>query len=340
MAPREHSYRQPAAEPHAQYPSPFQQSSPDDFEVSGSEVDSDNQPIMSHLLRRSRSLTDANFTLELQPSSRRRSFFSKRRPKATQEQPALSTTNPGRSFTTQGRSLSGLLPNQALVSEPDSKPPTGSKRTDSKSFRTKGDSDTDARMSRPKSARWWSWGSSSKGLKPDGEVLPLQGAGSPAGSNSRPTSLDLQLQQPQPNRATSSAALAQTSPLAQPGCMSMFSAAPGQPEKPVSEVPQTGKHLPCLLLLLIHLLLSPAYLHELIIHQPTTESLPPEATVQAQLHALSQCSLACSMRRIDRTKSSPPMQGKAWLLSGHTLAFQSPLQWAAHNLVPVHLLYA
>lgn len=247
MAPQEHSYRQPAVEPHTQYQSPFQQSSPDDYEVSGSEVDSDNQPIMSHLLRRSRSLTDANFTLELQPSSRRRSFFSKRRPKATQEQPALPTTDQGESFTTQGRSLSGLLPNQALVSEPDGKPPKDGKRTDSKSFRTKADSDTDATASKPKSARWWSWSSSSKGLKPDGKVLPPQGARSPAGSNSRPTSLDLQLQRPQHNRVTSSAALAQTSPLAQPGCMSMFTAAPGQPEKRVSDVSQTGK-LPCLLL--------------------------------------------------------------------------------------------
>lgn len=282
MAPQEHSYRQPAAEPHAQYPSPFQQSSPDDYEVSGSEVDSDNQPIMSHLLRRSRSLTDANFTLELQPSGRRRSFFSKRRPKATQEQPALSTTNQGRSFTTQGRSLSGLLPNQALVSEPDGKPPIDSKRTDSKSFKTKGDSDTDATTSRPKSARWWSWGSSSKGVKPDGKVLPPQAARSPAGSNSRPTSLDLQLQPPQPKGAVSSAALAQTSPLAQPGCMSMFTAASGQPEKPVSEAPQTGRQLPCLLLLPSHLLFSPAYQHHLIIHQPTIATLPPEAGMQAQ----------------------------------------------------------
>ena len=232
------------------YQTPFQHSSPEDHEISGSEVESDNQPIKSHLLRRSRSLTDADLTDDLQPSGRRRSFFSKRRPKPTQEQTALYTTKTERSFTTPGRSLSGLLPSQALVSEPDSKPPTGSKQVESKSFKTKGDSDTDATASKPKSGRWWSWGSSSKTVKPDSKALPPQGARSPAGkeagSNSRPSSLDLQGQTAH-SSAGASAPLAQISPLAQPGCMSMFTAATEkQPEKPVAEVQWTGNFVPCL----------------------------------------------------------------------------------------------
>ena len=253
MAP--HSYRQPSVKQ-----TPFQQSSPEDYEASGSEVDSDNQPRLSHLLRRSRSLTDADLTDELQPSARHRSFFSKGRAKPTQEQPALSTCDTGRSFTTPGKSLSGLLPSQALVSEPDSKPPTGSKRAESKSFRAKGDSDTDATVSKPKSARWWSWSGSSKATKPDSKVRPApQGnrspAGKEAGSNGRPSSLDLQGQSAHPSGGASSAALAQTSPLVQPGCMSMFTAGAGQPEKPVSEVQWAGEHVPCLLLPPVHSLL-------------------------------------------------------------------------------------
>lgn len=242
------------------YQTPFQESSPPDYEASGSEVDSDNQPRMSHLLRRSRSLTDADLTDELQPSGRHLSFFSQRKSKPIQEQPAPSTRDTGRSFTTSGKSLSGLLPSQALVSEPDSKPPTGSKRAEAKSVRAKGDSDTDATVSKPKSARWWSWSGSSKAMKPDSKALPApQGirspAGKEAGSNSRPSSLDLQ-GQPGHSSGGASAALAQTSPLAQPGCMSMFTAGPGQPEKPVSEVQWAGEHVPCLLFPPIHPLLS------------------------------------------------------------------------------------
>ena len=292
MAPQEHNYRQPLAEPkHALQATPFGQSSPEDYEISGSEVDSDHQPVMSHLLRRSRSLTDADLTDELQPSGRRRSFFSKRKLKPTHKQPGLSTANTGRSFTTPGRSLSGLLPSQAVVPDPESKPPTGIKGAESKSVRAKGDSDTDTTASKPKSARWWSWGSSSgKAMKPDSKVLPTQGARSPAGkaagSNSRPFSLDLQVQPAHTSAGTSSAALAQTYPLAQPGCMSMFTTGPGQPEKPVSQVQWTGKYLPCLLLPCIRLLLPCACYYEVMtVVDSHTAALPSETIMQLSFQA-------------------------------------------------------
>lgn len=241
MAPQEYSYRPPPAESkHSSYESTFQASSPEDYEVSASEVDSDNQPVTSQLLRRSKSFTDAHLPNELQPSGRRRSFFSKRKLKPAQEQ-----LDP--SITTQGRSLNGVLPSpsQARASEPDSKRPTGSTRADPKSLKARGDSDTDAPAAKPKSARWWSWGSSSKALKPDGKGLSVQVAGSPAGkeagSGSRPSSLELPGQSAHPNGvASSGSALSQPSPLMQSGCMSMFTTAPGQPEKPLSEVQWTG----------------------------------------------------------------------------------------------------
>ena len=323
MAPQEHSYRQPLAEPkHALHQTLFEQSSPEDYEVSGSEVDSDHQPVTSHLLRRSRSLTDAGLTDELQPSGRPRSFFSKRRLKPTHDQPALSATNPGRSFTTPGRSL-GLLSSQTLVPEPDSKPPTSIKQAETKSVRAKGDSDSDGTASKPKSGRWWSWGSSSsKGMKPDSKVLLRQGARSPAGkdagSNSRPSSLDLQGQPARTGGGTSSAALAQTSPLAQPGCMSMFTTGPGQPEKPVSQVQWTGKHLPCLLLPSIHLLLPCACYYEVMTGIHPTATLPSETIMQLTLPALQSC-----MAGIHSTKTKVLLcfcKGDTWLLYGDSLA--------------------
>ena len=238
MAPQEYSYRAPPAESKpSSYESPFDGLPPEDYDVSASEVDSDNQPIMSHLLRRSKSFTDTHLTNDLQPSSRRRSFFSKRKLKPAQEQPDPSITTPG-------RSLSGLLssPSQARTSEPDSKRPTGSKRADSKSTKARGDSDTDTSATKPKSARWWSWGSSSKTVKPDGKVVSPQVAGSPsgkeAGNTRRPSSLDVPGQSAHTNGV---AAIAQPSPLMQSGCMSMFSTAAGQPEKPLSEVQWTGR---------------------------------------------------------------------------------------------------
>ena len=238
MAPQEYSSRAPPAESkHSSYDSPFHGLPPEDYDVSASEVDSDNQPIMSHLLRRSKSFTDTQLTNDLQPSSRRRSFFSKRKLKPFKDPPTPSITTPG-------RSLSGLLssPSHARTSEPNSKRPTGSKRADSKSTKARGDSDTDAPATKPKSARWWIWGGSSKALKPDGKVLLPQVAGSPsgkeAGNSSRPSSLDVPGQSAHTNGV---AAVAQPSPLMQSGCMSMFSTAAAQPEKPLSEVQWTGR---------------------------------------------------------------------------------------------------
>ena len=236
MAPQEHSYRQVPAEPrHTYYQTPFQAAGAG-YEAAALGEDSDNQPIMSNLVRRSKSVTDAYLTNELQPSDRRRSFFSRRKSKLTTEQPDLSVPTPGRSF-------SSLLPSQALATDSDNKPATGT----GKGSKLKVEADADS--SKSKSSRWWSWGSGSKALKPDGKApLPADGRGTAikeAGSSSRPSSLELAGQPDVDNIAASSGQLAHTSPLVQSGCMSMFMTAPAQTEKPVSQVQWAGRHSCC-----------------------------------------------------------------------------------------------
>ena len=237
MAPQEHSYRQvPKVPQHTYYQTPFRAAA-ESYEAAGTGKDSDNQPILSNLIRRSRSLTDADLTNELQPSDRRRSFFSRRRSKLTTDQPELSATTPGRSF-------SGLLPSQASAGDSDIKSPMC--KSEPKALKLRADADADTSSTKSKSSRWWSWGSSSKALKPDAKA-PLTAdtrstAVKEAGSRSRPSSLEVDPpgQSAGSNIAPSSAQLAQTSPLVQSGCMSMFSAAPAQPEKPISDVQWAG----------------------------------------------------------------------------------------------------
>lgn len=232
MAPQDHSYTQsPAAGGGSRQRTPF------DAVVgnSGNSTpwgDSESQLVMSDLVRRSRSVTDADLD-ELQPASRKRSFFSKRKQKLTPEPADVSAGVPA------NRSFSGLLPSQVTTADLDTRAPTGI-RTESKSFKVKGEVDAE---SRSKSSRWWSWGSNSKVPKADGKGLPVHdGKGASAqeaSSRGRPSSLDLPAQSQNSsvmNGADSSAQFAHMSPLMQSGCMSMFNSGPLQPEKPVSEV--------------------------------------------------------------------------------------------------------
>ena len=241
MAPPEDSYRQePSLPKQAHYQTPFQTVG-QDYEAFVTGDDSDHQPSTADLVRRSRSLTGADLTGELQPTGRKRSFFSRRKSKLAQEQAELPKATPSRSF-------SEFLPTQVTPADLDSKPPSG--RTEAKSLKLKGEPDADASSSKPKSSKWWSWGSSSKGQKQNGRVLSQQDgkgtASREAGSRNQPSNLDLSGQLGYVNGVTSSAQHAQASPLVQPGCMSMFSAAPTALEKPVSAVQWTGAHCCCL----------------------------------------------------------------------------------------------
>ena len=196
---------------------------------------SDNQLVMSQLTRRSKSVTDADIE-ELQPTGRRLSFFSRRKQKLTPEQTDMSASG------STHRSFSGLLPSD-ITGDIDTKPPIG-KRIESRSFKVKGESDSDGPSSRAKSGKWWNWGSGSKAPK-DGKAMPASDSRNSVydTGTARHASLDLPAEAQQHsavNGADSSAQLAQLSPLMQSGCMSMFSAAGPQPERPVSEVQWTG----------------------------------------------------------------------------------------------------
>lgn len=198
--------------------------------------DSDNQFVMSQLTPRSKSVTDADIE-ELQPTGRRLSFFSRRKQKLTPEQTDMSASG------STHRSFSGLLPSD-ITGDIDTKPPIG-KRIESRSFKVKGESDSDGPSSRAKSGKWWNWGSGSKAPK-DGKAMPASDSRNSVydTGTARHASLDLPAEAQQHsavNGADSSAQLAQLSPLMQSGCMSMFSAAGPQPERPVSEVQWTDR---------------------------------------------------------------------------------------------------
>ncbi len=237
MAPRDYSYTQSSAGGKSESQrTPFQAVDGDFGSSFTGRTDSDTQLAMSKLVRRSKSVTDADLPDldELQPTTRRRSFFSRRKQKFTPEQADVSATVPAH------RSFSGTLPSQVTAGEFDTKPPTGSKQVESKSFKVKGESDVEGLPSRPKSGKWWSWGSSSKAPK-DGKANPVLSP--PVYDTSHRARLELPLQPQNPsavNGPDSSAQLAQMSPLTQPGCMSMFNGASSQQEKPVSEVQWSG----------------------------------------------------------------------------------------------------
>ena len=235
MAPQDYGFTQPPVKGNKiRQNTPFQVFEGDldsSFTQGG---DSDSQLVMSQLTRRSKSVTDADIE-ELQPTGRRVSFFSKRKQKSTPEQTDMSAN------VSSHRSFSGLLPSD-ITGDSDTKPPIG-KRTESKSFKVKGESDSDGSSSRPKSGKWWSWGS--KAPK-DGKATPASDSRNSVydtGTRTRHASLDLPAEPQQHNAvngADSSAQLAQLSPLMQSGCMSMFSAGGPQPERPVSEVQWAG----------------------------------------------------------------------------------------------------
>lgn len=219
------------------YRTPFQAF---DGDAGGSFVhgdDGDNPQSMSHLTRRSKSVTDADLA-DLQLNGRRPSFFSRRKQKLTPEQADFSAS------ASAHRSFSGLLPDD-FTRELDTKPPTGSKRIESKSFKVKGESGSDTPSSRSKSSKWWSWGSSSKAPK-DGRANPVSDSTSAYDSTNRarPANPDLPAQPQQYSAVDGADSSAQLSPLMQSGCMSIFSAATSQPEGPVSEVQWTGVLLP------------------------------------------------------------------------------------------------
>lgn len=127
-----------------------------------------NAAIYSNLVRRSRSLTDADMEsldAEVQPSGRRRSFFSPRKPKAATDHPSNSTLD-----AAAARSFSGLLPNH--LGREDSRSLLDSDRDGATSFtrRNSKADDTDISAGKAKSAKWWSWGSTKAPPKPDGKV--------------------------------------------------------------------------------------------------------------------------------------------------------------------------
>ncbi|DBA82653.1 TPA: hypothetical protein ACH3X1_006898 [Trebouxia sp. C0004] len=233
MAPQEYGFTQPPVKGNVtRQKTPFQVfegSLDSSFTQAG---ESDNQLVMSQLTRRSKSVTDADIE-ELQPTGRRLSFFSRRKQKLTPEQTDVSASR------STHRSFSGLLPSD-ITGDFDTRPPVG-KRTESKSLKVRGESDSDGPPSRPKSGKWWSWGSSSKAPK-EGKGIPVPDSRNSVydtGTRGRHASLDLPPEAQQYsaiNGADSSAQLAQLSPLMQSGCMSMFSTGGPQPEQPVSEV--------------------------------------------------------------------------------------------------------
>jgi len=237
MAPQDYGFTQPPVKGNElRQKTPFQVFEGDldrSFTQGG---DSDKQLVMSQLTRRSKSVTDADVE-ELQPTGRRLSFFSRRKQKFTPEQTDMSASGSAH------RSFSGLLPSE-ITGDFDTKPPIG-KRTESKSFKVKGESDSDGPSSRPKSGKWWSWGSGSKAPK-DGKAIPVPDSKNSVydtGTRARHASLDLPAEAQHysaVNGADSSAQLAQLSPLMQSGCMSMFSAGGPQSERPVSEVQWAG----------------------------------------------------------------------------------------------------
>lgn len=127
----------------------------------------ENAAIYSNLVRRSRSLTDADIASmdgELQPTGRRRSFFSPRKPKASPDQGQPS------SIKATPRSFSGLLPSQ--LGREDGKALLDSDKEGAKSFvvRSSKADDVDSSTGKAKSAKWWSWGSSKAPPKPDGKL--------------------------------------------------------------------------------------------------------------------------------------------------------------------------
>lgn len=237
MAPQDYGFTQPPVKGNEiRQKTPFQVFEGDldsSFTQGG---DSDNQLVMSQLTHRSKSVTDADVE-ELQPTGRRPSFFSRRKQKFTPEQTDMSASGSAH------RSFSGLLPSE-MTGDFDTKPPIG-RRTESKSFKAKGESDSDGPSSRPKSGKWWSWGSGSKAPK-DGKAIPVPDSKTSVydtGTRARHASFDLPAEAQQytaVNGADSSAQLAQLSPLMQSGCMSMFSAGGPQSERPVSEVQWAG----------------------------------------------------------------------------------------------------
>lgn len=130
----------------------------------------ENAAIYSNLVRRSRSLTDADMAsidAGLQPPGRRRSFFSPRKPKAAPD-PSPNQS----SLTPTPRSLSGLLPSH--LGREDSGSLLDSDRDGAKSFTSKDNRvvDTDSTAGNAKSAKWWSWGGSRAPLKPDAKLMP------------------------------------------------------------------------------------------------------------------------------------------------------------------------
>ncbi|KAA6425209.1 MAG: ubiquitin carboxyl-terminal hydrolase 2-like [Trebouxia sp. A1-2] len=231
MAPTYGFTQPPVKENEASQKTPFQVFDRD-LDSSFTQGGKSDQLVMSQLTRRSKSVTDADLE-ELQPTGRRPSFFSRRKQKFTPEQTDMSASR------STHRSFSGLLPSD-ITGDFDTKPPVG-KRVESKSYKVKGESDSDGPSSRPKSGKWWSWGSGSKAPK-DGKAIPAPDSSNSVydtGTRVRHASLDLPAQSQHNiavNGADSSAQLAQLSPLMQSGCMSMFSAGGPQPEQPVSEV--------------------------------------------------------------------------------------------------------
>ena len=222
MVPLDHTYSRPNQTSTTQG-TPFQVAD-GDWGNSFSGDDSDTQLVRSHLTRRSKSVTDADLS-ELLSETRRPSFFSRRKQKAPEQAAASSSLSGNRSF-------SGQLPSKV-----DSKPANGSKQTGSKSFKVRGEQEVET--SKPKSGKWWSWGSSSKAPKPDSKVSSTSNSES-ISSSSRPNSLEL----PQQSQVSITASAAEQAQLAQlspamTGCMSLFSANPQQ-ERPVSEVQWTG----------------------------------------------------------------------------------------------------
>ena len=129
----------------------------------------ENAAIYSSLVRRSRSLTDADVASidsELHTSGRRRSFFSPKKPKAAPDQTPASSMKP------TPRSLSGLLPSQ--LSREDSKSLLDGDRDGTRSFAVRSNKleDVDSSTGKAKSGKWWSWGNSKAPPKPDGKLAP------------------------------------------------------------------------------------------------------------------------------------------------------------------------
>lgn len=151
--------------------SPFSTAAPpDDASSHGyfAPYDPENAAIYSNLVRRSRSLTNADIAsmdADLQPTGRRRSFFSPRKPKAAPDQ-----AQPSISIKATPRSSSGLLPSQ--LGRQDSKALPDSDKEGAKSFVVRGSKADDVGNStgKAKSAKWWSWGSSKTPPKPDGKL--------------------------------------------------------------------------------------------------------------------------------------------------------------------------